>query len=139
MPTFAGNAIEPKGAAMILTYIIHILAGSLALIFGYVALYSAKGGTVHRKSGMLFVYAMLVMAVFGTLMSLVRGVAPAINVPAGLLTAYLVITALTTIRPLERGARGLHVALMLMALVVGLSDGMFALEAIANGGKRSDG
>lgn len=32
---------------------IHILAGVLALGFGYVALYAAKGATLHRKSGML--------------------------------------------------------------------------------------
>jgi uncharacterized membrane protein len=124
---------------MILTYILHILAGSLSLVFGYVALFSVKGGSVHRRSGMVFVYAMLTMAVFGTLMSMVRGVAPAINIPAGLLTSYLVITALTTLKPPERGARWLHVGLMLMALTVGLADASFAVEAIANGGKRSDG
>jgi hypothetical protein len=124
---------------MIITYAIHILAGSLSLIFGYVALYSAKGATLHRRSGMVFVYAMLTMCVFGTLMAIVRGVAPAINVPAGLLTAYLVITALTTISPPATGAKWLHIGLMLLALIVGLSDVSFALEAIANGGKRSDG
>ena len=31
----------------------------LALVFGYVALYAAKGAAVHRKTGMLFVLAMV--------------------------------------------------------------------------------
>jgi uncharacterized membrane protein len=75
---------------MRLTYASHILAGSLALVFGYVALYAVKGAVLHRKSGMLFVYAMLTMCVFGTLIAMVRGVAPAINIPAGVLSAYLV-------------------------------------------------
>ena len=33
----------------------HILAGGLALVVGYVALYATKGATLHRKSGMVFV------------------------------------------------------------------------------------
>ena len=44
-----------------MTLLVHILAGGLALVFGYVALYAAKGATLHRKSGMLSVYAMLTM------------------------------------------------------------------------------
>ncbi len=35
----------------------HILAGALALLFGYTALSAKKGATLHRKSGMLFVFA----------------------------------------------------------------------------------
>ena len=33
---------------------IHVVAGALALVFGYVALYAAKGAPLHRKSGILF-------------------------------------------------------------------------------------
>jgi uncharacterized membrane protein len=32
---------------------IHIAGGILALVFGYVALFAVKGGTVHRRSGLL--------------------------------------------------------------------------------------
>jgi uncharacterized membrane protein len=120
-----------------LAYVVHILAGSLALVFGYVALYAAKGATLHRKSGMLFVYAMLTMCVFGTLIAAVRGVAPAVNIPAGVLTAYLVITSLLTVRPLAAAPRGLHSGLMLVALAVGLTSLTFAFEAlISPDGKR---
>jgi uncharacterized membrane protein len=41
---------------------IHIGAGGLAIVLGAVALSTKKGGTLHRRSGLLFVYAMLVMA-----------------------------------------------------------------------------
>ena len=44
---------------------LHILAGGLALLFGYVALYAAKGATLHRKSGMLFVFAMVTLSLSG--------------------------------------------------------------------------
>lgn len=40
---------------------LHIIAGLLALASGAAALYAAKGSTRHRKSGMIFVIAMLVM------------------------------------------------------------------------------
>ncbi|MFN2565241.1 MAG: hypothetical protein ABR499_09565 [Gemmatimonadaceae bacterium] len=122
---------------MRVTLVVHILAGSLALVSGYVALYAAKGGPLHRKSGMLFVFAMLPMAVFGMTIAAVRGVAPAVNVPAGLLTSYLVITSLTTVRPLPAGSRWLHIAALLVALAVGLTSLTFAFEAIANGGTRN--
>ncbi len=120
---------------MRVSYVVHILAGSLALLFGYVALYSAKGGKRHRKSGILFVYAMLTMAVFGATIAAVRGVAPAINIPAASLTAYLVITSLATVRPAV-GSRWLDLGAMLVALVVGLTSLTFGFEALANGGTR---
>ena len=41
---------------------IHILAASLALVSGAVAMFARKGGTLHRQSGIVFVVAMLVMA-----------------------------------------------------------------------------
>jgi uncharacterized membrane protein len=116
---------------------VHILAASLGLIFGYVALYSAKGASLHRKSGILFVYAMVTMSLFGMVISAGRGVAPAINIPAGLLMSYLVITGLTTVRPLTSGGRWLDAGAMLVALGVGLTDMTFMLEAFANGGKRN--
>jgi len=122
---------------MNLTLFIHILAGGLGLFFGYIALYSAKGASTHRRSGILFVYAMLTMSVFGLGISIARGVAPAINVPAALLTGYLVVTALMTVRPPSSFRRPAHVAGMLLALAVGLTDLTFAFQAFANGGKRN--
>jgi uncharacterized membrane protein len=119
-----------------MTLAIHILAGGVGLLSGYVALYAAKGATLHRKSGMLFVLAMLTMASCGLVIAAGRGVAPAVNIPAALLTSYLVITALTTVRPLAADSRWLDVGAMLVALAVGLSSLTFGFEAIAGGGTR---
>ena len=115
-----------------LTLAVHILAGALGLISGAVALYAMKGATLHRKSGTLFVYAMLTMSVLGIVISAGRGVAPRINIPAALLTAYLVVTALTTVRPPAAGARGLAIGALLVALLVGLTEVAFAFNALAN-------
>lgn len=125
---------------MRMTYLVHIVAGSVGLIAGYLALYSAKGATLHRRSGMAFVCAMLVMSVAGGTIAAVRGVAAALNIPAAVLTAYLVITSLTTIRPLPARLRWLQVVLTLVALAVGLACLAFGFEAVASpGGKGRDG
>src|SRR5688572_20593125 len=115
------------------TLFVHILAGTVGLVAGYVALYAAKGATIHRKSGMVFVYAMITMAVGGLSIAVVRSVAPEINIPAALLTSYLVITALTTVRDSALGSRLWAVGFMLIALAVGTIMATFAFEAFANG------
>jgi uncharacterized membrane protein len=113
---------------------VHILAGVLALVFGYVALYATKGATLHRKVGILFVYVMVTMAITGMLISAVEGVAPAINIPSALLTFYLVITSLTTVRSPADGSRRLDIAAMLMAFGISVSCFALSLAAIARGG-----
>lgn len=120
-----------------LTYAVHILAGTLSILTGFVALYAAKGGPLHRRLGMVFVYAMLTTAVVGGLISAVLGVAPSINVPAALLTAYLVITARMTVRPPFAGSHPLAQALMLVALLVGGITLVWGLEAVAAGGEQA--
>jgi uncharacterized membrane protein len=47
---------------MRLDLIVHILAGVLGILSGFFALSAAKGAMVHRKSGKVFVYAMITMA-----------------------------------------------------------------------------
>lgn len=120
----------------------HIIAGMLALGFGAVALYAAKGSPLHRRSGTIFVCSMLATCVGGLVMAIGRGVAPALNVPAALLTAYLVVTALITVRPLATDshslARRLDQGAMLVALAVGAASLAFGFEALAStGGKRN--
>jgi uncharacterized membrane protein len=122
---------------MRITLAAHIAAGTVGLVAGYVALYAAKAGTLHRRSGMLFVYAMLTMSLGGFAIAAVQNVAPAVNIPASLLTSYLVITALTTVRPYADQRRSLAVGGTLVALAVGATMVAFGAEAIANGGRRN--
>ena len=117
-------------------YAVHIVAGSLGLLSGYVALFAGKGAATHRRSGMVFVYTMLTMAVAGFVIAVTRGVAPKINVPAALLTSYLVITSLTTVRPLAAGARAVAVSGTIIALGVGLTMLTLGIDGVVNGGTR---
>lgn len=118
------------------TLVVHVVAGGLALAAGYAALYSAKGGPLHRRAGTAFVAAMLVMCTFGLVLAVANDAAPELNVPAALLTAYLVVTSLTTVRPLPVGGRAVLVGGMLLAFGVGAVSLVFGLEAVANGGTR---
>ena len=116
---------------------IHVLAGGAGILSGFVALYSSKGSPVHRRVGMVFACAMLVTCSFGLVIAVVRNTAPAINVPAALLTSSLVVTALTTVRPPTRATRALDNASTLVCLAVGAASLRFAWEAVAAGGVRN--
>jgi uncharacterized membrane protein len=97
---------------------VHILAGALALVFGYVALYAAKGATLHRRSGMLFVYAMVTLSISGAFMDALKTSRISVNVIAGLVTFYFVTTALLTVR--RRPLSWIDRAAALFALSVGV-------------------
>lgn len=124
-----------QGGEVKLIYLIHIAAGTLGLITGYIALYGRKGAGLHRKSGMLFAYAMLTLSVAGTVIAALRNVAPALNIPVALITSYLVVTGVTAVKPPAFGERRLHIAAMLGAFMVSLTIFGFGFKAIANGGK----
>jgi hypothetical protein len=85
---------------------------------------------------MLFVYAILLMGVTGTALALIRDKAPAVNIPAAMLTSYAAFTALTAVRPSLAGLRSLNLATLLIALAVGTASLAFGVEAIMNGGER---
>lgn len=117
--------------------LVHILAGALGLAFGTVAICAAKGERLHRKSGKMFVYAMVAMALSGAGIAALHGIEA--SVIGGVLGAYLVITALTTVRPPSIGSRWLDLGALLVALALGLTSVTLGLEALANGDGTRDG
>ena len=48
---------------------IHIVAASIALVTGFLALFVLKGARLHRRSGMVFVVAMLVLGISGAVLA----------------------------------------------------------------------
>lgn len=113
------------------TLFVHITAGGLAVVSGFVALAAAKGARLHRKSGLVFVGAMVVMGLSGAAIAAVTGVPG--SVIGGLLAAYLVVTGWTTVRPLAAGGRPLDLGGMLVAFAVGLVTVASGLETLAQG------
>jgi uncharacterized membrane protein len=101
--------------------LVHVTGGVVAIAAGFVALYALKGASLHKRSGTIFVCAMLSMSLSGALMAAVMASVSAANILAGLLTAYLVVTGLTTVSPpsarIDLVNRGAMVAVFLLALV----------------------
>jgi hypothetical protein len=113
---------------------VHVAAGGVSIVAGFVALYSVKGRTLHRRSGRVFVYAMVVMAVLGGAIAAAQGgEASAI---AGALTAYLVVTALATVRPPESTPRAVAVGGVAVALALGVGSLALGAHAVSLGGAR---
>jgi uncharacterized membrane protein len=107
---------------------IHIAAGGLAIVLGAVALVVQKGGSTHRRSGLLFVYAMLVMGLSASMLGF-RESPTDPNVFIGLLTAYFVGTALTTVRPVSPWTRRINAAVLAIPIALALGIIMRGVEA----------
>lgn len=108
---------------------IHVVAGGLAMILGAVALLAPKGATLHRRSGLLFVGAMVTMGFSGSALALQQSLTDA-NVTGGFMSAYFVITALATVRPASawtRWANGGGLVVAAALAVFSFSAGVTAL------------
>jgi hypothetical protein len=100
---------------------IHIAAGGVAIVLGAVALSVKKGGRIHRRSGLLFVYAMLVMGFSASMLGFLKSATDA-NVFAGFITAYFVGTALTAVRPASSWTRAIDVVALTLATVLAIGS-----------------
>lgn len=97
---------------------VHIVAGLIGIASGAVALVALKGAGLHRRSGMVFVYSMLVMSGLGTMLALAQPNAG--NVVAGTMTFYMVATAVLTVRRPRQHARQIDILAMLAAPTLGI-------------------
>src|SRR5580658_5161728 len=71
--------------------LLHIVAGTLGMLSGFVAVFLLKGSRRHGLAGNVFVVAMLILSASGAYMAFVKS-QPG-NVLGGTLTFYLVATA----------------------------------------------
>ena len=97
---------------------IHITAGLIAIVAGFVAVYALKGARLHRKSGMIFVYAMLVLSLTGAVIAALKH-QPA-SVIGGSLAFYLVTTALLTVRRRDHEFHWIDAGAFAIAVTVGV-------------------
>ena len=109
---------------------IHIVAGVLALMLGALALLVRKGATLHRRSGQLFVSAMLIMGITASALG---------NTGGGLMSAYFVLTALTTVRTVTPWTRWVNVGALIVAVVLALGSMEKGLRAYAAPGGTLNG
>jgi uncharacterized membrane protein len=100
---------------------IHIAAGGLAIVLGAIALLVKKGGTIHRRSGLLFVYSMLVLGTTAALLGFRKSPTDG-NIFGGLMTVYFAGTALITVRPVSSWTLRTNVAALTVAIGLALVD-----------------
>jgi len=114
------------------TLLVHIIAGSTAMLCGALALLSVKGGRVHRRAGTVFLVVMILIGLSTIVLTFIR---PNLFLLfLGLFGLYLVIwgrLALTRKRlaPGQPGPRS-H---LLPTLLFGLSSLAFLAVALRNG------
>ena len=117
---------------------IHIVAGALAIILGAIALSVKKGGTAHRRAGMLFVYAMIVMGVTASILEFMKSAAVS-NLGAAILSLYFVGTALTTVRSPTRWTRAIDASALTVAVLLALLMMLGGVTGISKPGLSSGG
>lgn len=110
---------------------IHIASASFAVASGYVALFARKGAPLHRRLGVAFVYAMLLMGVSASVLASARGRES--QVGAGLLIAYFMITAVTAVREPSAYGRTLDCVMAGTGLGMGLTGIALTVHALTVG------
>jgi hypothetical protein len=108
---------------------VHIIAGLIAIVAGYVAVFSLKGMRLHRRSGIVFVYSMMVLGITGAALGALKN-QPG-NVVGGLLAFYLVGTGLLTVWRRDPSFHWIDAAAALVATALGaltIKGGMDALN-----------
>jgi hypothetical protein len=114
----------------------HATAGTIALATGSIAIAARKGGVWHRRSGLVFVYAMIAMGLTAVGISVYEGKQA---VGGGALAAYLIFTAWTAISPLSAGGRRADMALMVLAWIFAIGGFADAFKTLGMPGHQSEG
>lgn len=98
---------------------VHFAAGLVSITTGTIALSVTKGGQLHRQSGLVFTWAMVVLGLTAA------GIGIYANRPGqvfgGLLAAYFVFSAMTTVKPSPGIGQRSNVALMVGAFTCGVA------------------
>lgn len=122
--------------------ILHIAAGSLAIVAGYTAAIAAKGERVHRLAGVAFIAAMLILTSVGVYLSIMlQGLLPGeiSNLAGGAFAFYLVLSAYMTVKR-PAGTIGLYEKLLfLMPLGIGAMFLFWGIKAENSPNRTFDG
>jgi hypothetical protein len=120
----------------------HIAGGLAGIAAGYTAVLAAKGGTVHRAAGRIFVAAMLFsMAVAVYLAANLRGQLPGQipNIAAGALGFYLVLSAYMTVKRKPGVSGSFEKAALTIPLAVAALEFSWGFAAAASPAHTFDG
>ncbi len=106
---------------------LHIIAGTLGMLSGFVAVFLLKGSRRHGIAGNVFVIAMLALSASGVYLAIMKS-QPG-NILGGTLTFYLVATAWLTARRRDGEPGIFDWGALLVVLAVGATQVTYGLEA----------
>lgn len=109
------------------TLLLHIGAGTLGMLSGFVAVFLLKGSRRHAIAGNVFVVSMLILSSTGVFLAVLKS-QPG-NILGGTVTFYLVATAWTTARRRTMETSILDWVALLIVLVVAAVEITFGLQA----------
>lgn len=113
----------------------HVGTGLIAMAAGFIGLAARKGGKWHRRSGMIFVYAMIATGFAAWGISWYEGKSGS----GGVFIFYLVFTAWTTVKPMPGAGRRVDIGLMVLALALAAATYAGAFTALDMPGNQLDG
>lgn len=115
----------------------HITAGSVAILSGFASIFASKGGTLHRRSGTVFLYSMLGLGTTGAVIATIKSQPE--NIVGGLLAVYMVGTGVLTLRRQDRKFLWIDAAATVLALGIGYFSLTIGLRVFRSPSGRIDG
>ncbi|MBT6161431.1 MAG: DUF2306 domain-containing protein [Flavobacteriaceae bacterium] len=94
--------METQKTAEILIYYIHAPLGGIALFAGGIALIAKKGSQLHKKSGKVFFYSMLISAIAAFIISVLPKHENPFLFSIGLFSSYFLISGLRSLQYKQR-------------------------------------
>ena len=120
----------------LLSLAFHFGTGLLALAAGGMAIAVRKGGQWHRRSGLVFVCAMIATGITAVGIATYEGKPGNVG---GAVILYFVITAYAAVRPLPGASRRVDIVLMLLAFAFAVGEYTNAFTALGRPGNQIDG
>jgi uncharacterized membrane protein len=117
--------------------LLHMVAGTVGLLSGTVAICVRKGSRIHARAGTVFSISMLTLAASGVSLAVAKSQMG--NVFGGLLTFYMIATAWLAGRRREKKTELLDWAGLVVALAVGVSCLMYGYRVANDPADANDG
>lgn len=134
----AADSPWPVHAAAATILFLHIGGGTVAMIFGTIAVAVRKGGRAHILAGNVFFVSMLVMASIGAFVApflvTAQGNPKLFDSAAGFFTCYLVVTSWLTVRRKAGTIGRAEVAAFLFAAVLAAAIILLGARTTGNAG-----
>lgn len=115
--------------------LVHIAAGSTALVAGGAAVVARKGRRLHAQAGNVFAAAMVVMGATATILSPLKDVPDRSTFIGGIFICYLVGTSWWAARNRDGRAGRAEIAALLSGLAIAGAFLWCAILAMQNGGR----